>query len=122
MNWNTIIGVAAATSLLLPAVAIIYHRLYKHRSLAAMLISYALTALYNLMSQGFIPASAAFEKGFGVINNYLDIPLTLTALLFFCPIKQKQRTVHIITGAFIVYEIVIACIYGLQAKAIVYVM
>jgi len=122
MTWNTIIGVAATTSLLLPAAAIIYHRLYKHRSLAAMLISYLLTASYNLMSQGFIPVPVFFQKGFGVINNYLDIPLTLTALLFFCPIKQKQRTVHIITGAFILYEIVIACVYGLQTKAIIYVM
>jgi hypothetical protein len=122
MNWNTIIGVAATISLLLPVAAIVYYKLYQHRSLAALLISYLITALYNLMSQDLLPFAVSFQRGFGVINNYLDIPLMLTALLFFCPIKQKQRTVHIVTAVFIAYEIVIACLYGLDPKAIVYIM
>jgi hypothetical protein len=122
MNWNTVIGVAATISLFLPVAAIIYHKLYQHRSLAALLVSYVSTALYNLMSEGFFSLPASFQNGFGVINNYLDVPLTLTALLFFCPIKQKQRTVHIITALFVGYEIVIACLYGLKPKAVVYIM
>jgi hypothetical protein len=122
MNWNTIIGVAATFSMLLPAAAVIYYKLYQHRSLAALLVSYLSTAVYNLMSDGIIPATASFKATYAIINNYLDIPLMLTALLFFCPIKKKQRTVHIITGAFITYEIIIACIYGLNQKAVVYIM
>jgi len=122
MNWNTIIGVAATISLFLPVAAIVYYKLYQHRSLAALLVSYVITALYNLMSEGLLPLPASFQRGFGVINNYLDIPLMLTALLFFCPIKQKQRTVHIITAVFIGYEILIACFYGLDPKAVVYIM
>jgi hypothetical protein len=122
MNWNTFIGVAATISLFLPVAAIIYYKLYQHRSLTALLISYLITALYNLMLQGLLPFPASFQRGFGVVNNYLDVPLMLTALLFFCPIKQKQRTVHIITAVFIAYEIVIACVYGLEPGAIVYVM
>jgi hypothetical protein len=122
MNWNTFIGVAATISLFLPVAAIIYYKLYQHRSLTALLISYLITALYNLMLQGLLPFPASFQRGFGAVNNYLDVPLMLTALLFFCPIKQKQRTVHIITAVFIAYEIVIACVYGLEPGAIVYVM
>jgi len=122
MNWNAIIGVAATISLFLPVAAIVYYKLYQHRSLAALLASYAITGLYNLISEGLIPLPDAFQNGFGVINNYLDVPLTLTALLFFCPIKQKQRPVHIITALFVGYEIVIACLYGLQPKAVVYIM
>ncbi len=122
MNWNAIIGVAATISMFLPVAAIVYYKLYQHRSLAALMISYIITAIYNLMAQGYIPASASFQKNFGVINNYLDIPLMFTALLFFCPIKQRQRTIHIVTAVFIVYEIIIACICGLEPKAIVYIM
>lgn len=122
MNWNTLVGVTATVSLFLPVAAILYYKLYQHRSLAALLISYLITALYNLMSEGLIPLSASFQRGFGVVNNYLDIPLMLTALLFFCPIKQKQRTVHIITAVFIANEIVIACLFGLNPKAVIYIM
>lgn len=122
MNWNTFIGVAATVSLFLPVAAIIYYRLYRHRSLAALLISYVITALYNLMAEGLIPLPISFQRGFGVINNYLDIPLMLTALLFFCPIRQKQRSVHLVTALFVVYEITIACLFGLDPKAVVYIM
>ncbi|MGZ3839116.1 MAG: hypothetical protein ACXVBP_12465 [Flavisolibacter sp.] len=122
MNWNAIIGVAATISLFLPAVAIVYYRLYQHRSLTALLLSYIITASYNLMSEGILPVPSGFLSRFGVINNYLDIPLTLTALLFFCPIRQKQRPVHLVTAAFVGYELVIACIYGLHSRAVVYIM
>lgn len=122
MNWNAIIGVAATISLFLPAAAIVYYKLYQHRSLAALLISYMATACYNMLSQNFIHIPAPLLKGIGVVNNYLDIPLTLTALLFFCPIKQKQRPVHIVTAAFVVYELIIACVFGLSANAVVYIM
>jgi hypothetical protein len=122
MNWNAFVGVTATLSLFLPVAAIIYYKLYQHRSLAALLVSYLTTALYNLMAEGLIPFPASFQRGFGVINNYLDIPLMLTALLFFCPIKQKQRTVHIVMALFIGYEIVIACLFGLDPKAVVYIM
>ena len=122
MNWNAFIGIAATLSMFLPVAAIIYYKLYQHRSLAFLLFSYVSTAIYNLMSEGVIPAPAAFQNAYGIINNYLDIPLMLTALLFFCPIRQKQRTVHIVTGSFLAYELVIAIIFGLHAKAVVYIM
>lgn len=122
MNWNTIIGVAASISFLLPVVTIFYYKLYQHRSLAILLFYYLLTALSNLMSQNILPASASFKKGYSVLDNYLDIPLMLMALLFFCPVKQKGKSVHIITAIFIGYEIIIASMYGLNPKAIVYIM
>ena len=62
MNWNAIIGVAATLSLFLPAVAIVYYKLYKDRSLAALLVSYLITALYNLMAEGHHFSSGSFRK------------------------------------------------------------
>jgi hypothetical protein len=122
MNWNAIIGVAATLSFFLPVVAIVYYKLYQDRSLATLLVYYLITALYNLMAEGIISLPAPFERGFGVINNYLDVPLMLTALLFFCPIKQKQRPIYIILGVFIAYEFAIALFFGLDPKAVVYIM
>ena len=122
MSWNAIIGITATMSLFLPVGVIIYYKLYQYRSLIALLASYISTGLYNLMTIGVLPFPNSFQRGFGIVNNYLDIPLTLTALLFFCPNKQKQRTIHIVTAIFVAYEIVIAFLYGLQFKAIVYIM
>ena len=122
MDSNTILGVVCTISLLLPVGTIAYYKLYPHRSLAALGLSYLSTALYNLMSQDFLPVSDGVQKFFGVLNNYLDVPLILTALLFFCPIRQKQKPVHMVTLIFIAYELVIALIYGFTPESIVYIM
>lgn len=122
MNWNTFIGVTATISMFLPVAAIVYYRLYNHRSLAALMVSYISTAVYNLMSEDVIHIPQGCLQNFGVVNNYLDIPLMLTALLFFCPIKQKQRTVHIVTIVFVSYELLIAILFGFNPKAVVYIM
>ena len=122
MNWNTFIGVTATISMFLPVAAIVYYRLYNHRSLAALMVSYISTAVYNLMSEDVIHIPQGYLQNFGVVNNYLDIPLMLTALLFFCPIKQKQRTVHIVTIVFVSYELLIAILFGFNPKAVIYIM
>lgn len=122
MNWNAILGVACTVSLFLPVAAILYHKLYRHRSLAALCIYYAVTAFYSLMAGGYLPVSAPYVRAFGVLNNYLDVPLMLTALLFFCPNKQKQKPVHLFTALFVVYEICIAFISGFTPKSVVYIM
>ncbi len=122
MSLNATLGVACILSFTLPVAAIIYNRFYHHRSLAALMIYYSVTAIDNIMAQGFIPVSASFSTYFGVLNNFLDIPLMLTALLFFCPNRKKQGVVRYLTLAFVVYEIVIISIYGFNPKAIIYVM
>jgi hypothetical protein len=122
MSWNAIFGVASIVSFFFPVAVIISYRLYQHRSLAALLINYALTAIYLLISENIISASDSFATVFWMIINYLDVPLMLTALLFFCPVKQKQNRVHLVTLAFVVYEIVITCIHGFTTQSIIYIM
>lgn len=122
MNWNTLLGVACTISLFLPVLAILYFGLYRHRSLAALGISYLFSASYNLMYQGYVSVPINFQKFYGTLNNFTDVPLILTALLFFCPVKQKQKPVHIILIAFICYEIFIAAYYGFKPSSIVYIM
>jgi hypothetical protein len=100
MNWNAFFGIACIISLTAPVAVILYHRYYKHRSLAALLIYYSVTLIYILMSQNIIPVNNTIRINFGILNNYLDVPLMLTALLFFCPNKQKQNIIRLLTYLF----------------------
>lgn len=122
MNWNAILGIACIVSLSAPVVVIIYHRYYKHRSLAALLIYYAAILLYLLMSQGIIPVSKSIRAPYGVFTNYLDVPLMLTALVFFCPNKQKQNIIRLLSYAFITYEILITFMFGFKSVSVTYIM
>jgi hypothetical protein len=122
MSWNTIFGVACTISLFLPVAAILYYKIYHHRSLAALGLSYLTTALCNMMNEGILPVGAGLLKGFVVFNNYMDVPLILTALLFFCPSKQRQKPVQILTISFLLYELVIGIVFGFSPKSIVYIM
>lgn len=122
MNWNAIFGIACIISITAPIAVILYHGYYKHRSLAALLIYYTVTLIYLLMSQNIIPVSNNIRLYFGILNNYLDVPLMLTALLFFCPNKQKQNIVRLLSYSFVSYEVLITLIYGFKPVSIVYIM
>jgi hypothetical protein len=69
-----------------------------------------------------LPSASSLGTILNYADNYTNIPLVLTALLFFCPSKQKQGKVKIVTLLFIAYEIVIIAIYGFSFKSIVYIM
>lgn len=122
MSLNAALGVACILSFIVPIAAITYNRFYTHRSLAALLIYYCITAIDNFFAQGFVPVSPAFTTNFGVLNNFLDIPLMLTTLLFFCPNRQKQKLIQVLTLFFVAYEIVVIILHGFTPKAIIYVM
>ncbi|HEV7620440.1 MAG TPA: hypothetical protein VGO09_01830, partial [Flavisolibacter sp.] len=77
---------------------------------------------YNMMYLKMIPVSPAFRQNFALLDNYLDIPILMVALLFFCPNKQNQRKVYLLTAFFIGYEFVITCMYGFSPKSIVYIL
>lgn len=122
MNWNAIFGIACIVSITAPVVVILYHRYYKHRSLAALLIYYITTVIYLLMSENIIPVNKSIRLNFGIFNNYLDVPLMLTTLVFFCPNKPKQNIIRLLSYAFIAYELLITLMYGFKPISIVYIM
>lgn len=122
MNWNAIFGIACIVSLTAPIAVIIYHRYYQHRSLAALLANYTITLLYLLMSQNLLPVSNAFRINFGILDNFLDVPLMLTALVFFCPNKSKQNMVRMLSYIFVGYIVLITCIRGYRVSTIVYIL
>lgn len=88
----------------------------------ALLVYYILTTLYNMMYLNLLPLPGGFRSAFGMFTNYLDAPLMMTALLFFCPNKQKQNKVYLLGAAFIAYEAVITIMYGFKSEAVVYIL
>ncbi|HEY0065726.1 MAG TPA: hypothetical protein VGB46_00135 [Flavisolibacter sp.] len=122
MNWTAIIGMASTFALLLPVCLVLIYRLYTNRSLQALLLYYLLTAAYNLMVQDILPASTNIKIIFGTVNNYLDAPLMLLFLLFFCVEKWKIKAIYITLAAFVAYELVIALVFGFSKEANVYIL
>ena len=122
MSWSDLPGILCFVSLFLPVGVILYNRFYFHRSLAALLVYYSNNIFYSLFSLGIIPATTEFKAGLGTLNNFLDVPLMLTSLLFFCPSKQKQRIVKAFIAGFITYELIIIFSNGTGTDSIVFIL
>lgn len=122
MNWNAMLGIACIVSFFLPITVIVYNRFYTHRSLAALLVYFLIKAFYNLMSQGFISVSDSFFFTARAVNHYMDVPLMLTALLFFCPNKPRQRLVLWLIAFFFSYEFIVTFIYGFNQHTLKFII
>jgi len=122
MNWNAIIGIAATLALFLPVALIIAFRLYYNRSLQALLIYNFFGLIYNLMVQGIITMPVIARKIFGTAYNYLDTPLMLLFLIFFCTGTCRIKVIFRVLIFFLFYEMIIGFIYGFSPQANVYVL
>jgi uncharacterized protein with PQ loop repeat len=111
MMPNTLFGITSILCFSLPIVAILYFRLYRHASLIALMLYYALTIL-RCIGSNTVPPSPVLTNVWEVLYSYLETPLMLLALLFFCPAKQRQQKIHIVMGLFVVYEGIIALLFG----------
>lgn len=107
MNVNTILGIISAIAFLLPALIILSSRLLINLSLLALVFYFLLVMTCTLMSIDIIVVSTDVRRIFGVINNYFDVPLMLTAMLMFCPEKWKQRVIVTTIIAFAAFELII---------------
>jgi hypothetical protein len=74
------------------------------------------------MSENVIVVNKEALRNFGVINNYLDVPLMLTAMLLFCSEKWKQKVIITTICCFISYELIIFFQYKLNPISSMYVM
>jgi hypothetical protein len=122
MNWNAIFGIASFTTFLFPVSVIARYRLYEQRSLTALSFSYIFSAILVLMNIGLIPVSETLNISYYTFVKYLDVPLMLTAMLFFCPSKQKQYKIQLLTVAVLLYETVIGIINGFRPVSVGYVL
>src|SRR5215216_4031228 len=122
MNPNTTLGILSAITFLLPALIILSSRLLINISLLALVIYFSWVTICTLMSVDIIVTSKEVQRTFGVIHNYLDVPLMLTAMLMFCSEKWKQRIVITSIIVFTAYEIIIFIQYGLQSVSSKFIM
>ena len=121
MNAVTIFGIIAASALLLPVAIILSCRLYGNKSLLALLLYYCINAVYNLMAEGVIKVDTPILERIGMVNNYLEIPLMLTILLFFSTNKGKQKIVYISMAVFILLEVVLSLVFGVNFNTTIYI-
>jgi len=122
MSWNAILSVACIISLTFPVAILVYHRLYTHPSLAALMISYIFSLLDNMIGENLLPVPEKLARSFQLMINYLDIPLMLVALLFFCPNKAKGRLVNLLILSVLAFEMVVTLIYGFNVRSVVYIL
>lgn len=118
---NTLFGITSILCFSLPIVAILLFRLYRHVSLIALMVYYALTIL-RCLGNSNTPPSPDFKDTWEVLFNYIEIPLMLSALLFFCPARQRQLSVQILTAFFVAYEVIVAAVFGFTPLASLYIM
>ena len=121
MNPVTLFGIVSACVQLLPVAIILVCRLYGNKSLIALLISYSLNALYNLMQEGVLPSSKSVVERLGSVVNYLDIPLMLVIMLFFSNNKGKQKIIYGSIGVFVLYEIALTLLTGFNFTTGIYI-
>lgn len=122
MNLNATLGIVSAIAFLLPALIILSSRLLINISLLALVIYFLLVMCYVLMAENIFLVNKEAHRNFAVINNYLDVPLMLTAMLMFCIEKWKQRVIITTIICLAAYEVIIFSQYKLQPVSSKYIM
>jgi cadmium resistance protein CadD (predicted permease) len=121
MNPDSVYGLSSILCFSLPIIVILYFRLYRHASILALIVYYTLN-IFHCINQNTVPSVPDFKNTMDVIYTYIEIPLMLTALLFFCPVKEKQQKIHIVTGFFVGFEIIVSVVFGFTPTASIYIM
>jgi hypothetical protein len=122
MNVNFVAGIAAVVALFLPALLIIAGRLFTNGSLLALFFYYLLTGLYSLTVLNVITLPELLKQQAAIAFNYLDAPLMLVTLLFFCNDGRKRKWLLSTLGLFLLFEIIIAALFGLDVRSSVYLL
>ena len=118
MTWNSVMGIISSAALLCPVAAILALRLYSYRSFPVLLFYYTSGFIYNLLTEGYLPASPEFVRYWGLTNNLLDTPVMLLFLTYFSTSFSFTRRMHGLIAAFILFEIIVVAVTGISTKAI----
>lgn len=105
----------------LPVLAIVLFRLYRHTSLIALGVYYLLTIVHCLYADT-IPPVPNFQNPLDIVYSYVEIPLMLASLLFFCHARQRQQLMQKIIIGFIAYEVLISLYFQFSPNATLYIV
>jgi len=122
MNFNLMVGTITTVVLFLPPLLIAGGRLISNGSLLGLFFYYLFTAIYNLMTLNFMNLPLLVKRYAAVCFNYLDTPLMLLILLFFCNERWKRRLVFVALAFFLLYEIAIGILFRLDVESSVYLL
>lgn len=122
MSWNSIMGLVSSIALFLPVVLIIAMRLSVYKSFPALMIYYFFVFTYNLLTEGYVPASNNAVYYWGLINNLADAPLMLFFLTYFSPTPLFTKRIRISILLFILFEAVVIGLRGFNVDSITIIM
>jgi hypothetical protein len=105
----------------LPVLAIILFKLYRHTSLIALALYYLLTIVHCLYADK-VPPVPNFANKLEALFSYVEIPLLLSSLLFFCHARQRQLIMQKIIMGFMCYELLVAAYFKFSPAATLYVV
>lgn len=120
MTWQYAIALFSALAFLIPVILIVTNRLYRYNHYFALLIYCLITLGYNIMilSRAYIEISLEFVRGWGLINNLLDMPVMLMFLMLFATSQAQKFRMKIYLAVFVLFEIVVLFTYGFNKKAV----
>lgn len=121
MNPNTIFTLSSIICFGLPVLVIVLFRLYRHTSLIALMLYYGLTIVHCLYAEN-IPPVPDFNNPMDVLYSYLEIPLVLSSLLFFCHVRQRRLLMQKVLIGFVAYELLVSLYFKFSPAASVYIM
>ncbi len=114
----SIIGLVSSVFLFLPILLIIVLRLGAHRAFPALVVYYASALFYNFLTEGYINANADQIRFIGIMNNLVDIPLTLIFLTYFSRSRLFTKRLWRAILGYVLFELIVVLFAGFSTKAI----
>ena len=118
MNWQDAIGILSTLALFTPVFIIVVTKLIRYKQYFPLFLYCLLAFGFNLMTERLVNVPKSVERFYGITNNLTDVPLMLGFLLFQIPSSLRKKRMKILLCAFIVFEIVLICMYGITVKTI----
>lgn len=122
MKLHAFMGTLSAFALLAPVMIILVYKLFLNKGLWAMFVYFLLGGIFCLISEGIIPATGKIKSTYGILNNYVDVPLMLVILGMFSTSPTRTRALNLTLLLFIIYEIAVLFRFGLTVQSSVWIM
>ncbi len=115
-HWENILGISSIILLFLPVILLLVNFREGGMSFLALAIYFSQIIVINLISINAIPASPAFSRNLGIINNLLDAPLMLIGLRYFTLQPRMRKLLQYVAASFVMFEFVIILLKGFNTK------
>lgn len=122
MTWNSVLGLISTISLFLPVVLILFMRLGTYKSFPALIVYYLSVFIYNILTEGYVPANIYLVHYLGIGNNMVDAPLMLFFLTYFSATPAFTRKMHMLILGLLAFSVVMISWKGFSVDTITIIM